>query len=548
MISLHNSLKLAATKLKVKRGLTVSTVIVNSLLFTTLVTVTVGFIGAKASLRKVISQAGGDSYLVSIQPNFPTSSIISKYTGTPSTDAIDEIRQYEVAYQQKQAKKYTALGLEYNPDSEISALRPAGYLSQTIPEQYRVDVNPASPVIIELENQAWRNWAKTATNKADNMWALAQEYGAINFYKATTSDYDSDRSQETLNSSNAKVLTNSQEDMSKWLDSEYSDNGIVNNSYLSMDDGAVDKYITYDGELSGIPVIVSAYDVAELFGDQLNVSTEAPESEEAKAAWLNDIQEKASGFTYKVCYRNSTERNLLYQAQQAANEMALNKNAPNYVKPSLVYGFPTEPCGDIPVLSDMRTQAEKDAAIAADETAKKLGTYIAPHHQLVEFQIVGVVNQDFAIGAGPTSNRSTNLSSYFSNLLSGGASLGNFASGGIIPSSLYNSLPDKLKFQGGAATDSGADLPADISSQFASGILEFSSLEQARNFIDNETCPYYSSGCDKSYYADQYGVNYLAMNDLNDLFGKVMMILIPAIAGLAIMIMWFTIYYDRMIL
>ena len=95
MISLRNSIKLAVTKLKVKRGLTASAIVINGLLFTVLTIVAVGFIGAKASLEKVISQAGGDSYLVSIQPNFPASSIVSKYTGTPSTDVIDEIRQYE---------------------------------------------------------------------------------------------------------------------------------------------------------------------------------------------------------------------------------------------------------------------------------------------------------------------------------------------------------------------------------------------------------------------------------------------------------------------
>lgn len=478
---------------------------------------------------------------MSIQPNFPASSIVSKYTSTPSTDVIDEIREYEAAYQQKRAEKYAALGLEYNPDNEISALRPAGYLSQTIPEQYRVEVNPASPVIIELKNQAWRDWAETATNKTDSMLSLVKEYGATNFYKTATSDYDSDRSREILNSSNAQVLANNQEDISKWLDSEYSDNGLSNNSYTSVDDGAVNKYITYDGKLSGIPVVISAYDIAESFGGQLGVSTKAPESDEDKTAWLNDIQEKASGFTYEVRYCNSAERNLLYQAQQAASEMELNKDNPNYAKPSLIYGFPTESCGDIPVLSDTRTQAEKNAAIAADEAAKTLGTYTAPHHQLVKFQVVGLVNQDFAIGSTRTSGRSTDLGSYFSNLLSGSANLGNFANGGIIPSSLYNSLPDEPKFQGDATTDSGADLPADISNQFTSGILEFSSLEQTREFLDNETCPYFSSNCTKQYYADQYGVNYLAMNDFNDPFGRAMIILIPITAGLTIIIMWFTI-------
>lgn len=59
-----------------------------------------------------------------------------------------------------------------------------------------------------------------------------------------------------------------------------------------MDDGAVNKYITYDGKLSGIPVVISAYDIAELFGGQLGVSTKAPESDEDKTAWLNGIQEK----------------------------------------------------------------------------------------------------------------------------------------------------------------------------------------------------------------------------------------------------------------
>ena len=79
---------------------------------------------------------------------------------------------------------------------------------------------------------------------------------------------------------------------------------------------------------------------------------------------------------------------MLEKIQRDYVEMKNNEGAAGYEKPHLLYDYPTQPCGDIVVKEDSRTSPEKQADMNADDVQKKLGTYVAPRHQLVTFKLL----------------------------------------------------------------------------------------------------------------------------------------------------------------
>ena len=81
---------------------------------------------------------------------------------------------------------------------------------------------------------------------------------------------------------------------------------------------------------------------------------------------------------------------MLEKIQQDYVDTKNTANKEERPKPNLTYEYPKEACGDIAVKSDTRTLAEKRSDAAEEEKQKKLGTYIAPRHKLLTFQIVGI--------------------------------------------------------------------------------------------------------------------------------------------------------------
>lgn len=313
----------------------------------------------------------------------------------------------------------------------------------------------------------------------------------------------------------------------------YFTNAIHNNNYLLVDEHLLDRYLLKDAsEPRGIPVVVSAQEAAEKFGKQFNINEE-PETANAKVEWLKEIQTKLNGFTYQSCYRNDAELALLSKIQRDYSEMKSNENNKEYVKPKLLYEYPTTPCGEIKVKLDTRTIDEKKADTKAEDTQKKLETYSAPEHRLLTFQIVGFVN------AQPYSDYSKNVESYIKNLLSPQDS----TMSAIIPMQAYTSLSDDLKFVGSNSNKlSSSDIYGPSSNNsFAPRVLEFSSIDKARDFMKNETCPSHETDCSKKFLSATYGSNYLILDEIGKLFAKLASIAFPIILGLATIIVWFTI-------
>jgi hypothetical protein len=430
--------------------------------------------------------------------------------------------------------KYKSLGLEYDKATEVSTLEPVSYLSETLPEEQRVRIKLSSPVIEKLREEKFEAYARTATNKLSDLKVIASNYGASGYYAV-------DKSSSLPQIPGLRLVKNNKEDFG---DSDqksedptaygYYVNAIHNSGYTFSDQKLLSRYLltTDTKALKGIPVIVSTQEAVSLFGSKSGIGKE-PDEASAKRAWIKDAQSKLNGQTYEVCYRNSAEQTMLLKIQQDYAEMKNNEGNKEYQKPSLIYDYPKETCGNIIVKEDTRTTVEKQSEAKAIEVQKKLGTYVAPSHRLVTFQIVGL---KYAL---PYIDYTKSLDEYVKGLLAPQ----DLASTVEIPLQMYEALPDHLKV-GDIQQQYSARVPryASTSDDFSPYILEFSSVNDARSFLDKETCPTSDTmNCDKKFIAGPYGSNYLILDEISKLFSKIANIAFPAALGLATIIIWFTI-------
>ena len=533
MIRPSYALKLARTKLHSKRSMLVASIVVSSLLFAALIATVIVFAGAEKSANEFIKKAGNDKYLVKTQPNIPYEKLSLLYTNL-SIEEIREIKAYEAKYYQGLAQKYESLGLEYDKSSEVSALEPFAYADEKLPEEQRVRVNYLSPVIQAMNEEKFEAYIESATNKLSDLKVVGAKYSAHGYSIVDQPSSLPPIPKLRLIQNNKEDFSSSQPKTGDSGDYGYFTNSIYNGMYDFTDQKNLSRYLlpTDTSNLKGIPVVVSAQEAASLFGEKVSIGRE-PELANEKKAWLKNIQTKLNGQTYQVCYRNSTEQTILEKVQRDYADMKNNENNKDYQKPSLIYNYPTEACGDIVIKEDTRTDTEREAETKLEETQKKLGTYVAPTHKLLTFQIVGVrYAQSFL-------DHTKSVDEYVKSLLTPQGDISYIS----IPIQLYNALPDNLKIDDIQKQESASTVVQNAlaTEEFASRILEFSTVEDARAFLDNETCLVSETDCNKNFIGSPYGSNYLILNEISKLFSKIASIAFPTILGLAVVIMWFTI-------
>ena len=410
MIRPSYALKLARTKLRSKRGVLVTAVIVASLLFATLITIIIVFTGAEKSASEFIKKAGNDRYLVVVSPNIPYEEV--DFTNPPSLDQVRAINSYEKTYYEKLQNKYESIGLRYDESGEVPALTPAPWTSETLPQEQRVTINWSSPVIEEMRSNKFEEYAQKATNKLSDLKVIAGEYNASGYYVVNKSSSLPPIPGLRLIQNDKEDFGNSEIKSGGSTAYGYYVNAIHNGTYGFSDQKLLSRYLltTDSKDLKGIPVVVSTQEAASLFGHDANIGKE-PEAKSEKLEWLKNVQTKLNGQTYQVCYRNTAEQGLLTKIQSDYAEIKSNENNSNYKKPSIIYDYPTDACGDIVVKEDTRSDVDKLADIEAKNIQKKLGTYIAASHRIVTFQIVGVKY------AEPYTDYSKGIDEYIKSLL-----------------------------------------------------------------------------------------------------------------------------------
>lgn len=531
MIRPRYALKLARTKLHSKRGMLAASIIVSGLLFAVVIAGTIVFTAAEKSAAQFIAKANDGRYLVKVSPVIP-SSVVS-FPVPLSLKEVREIKAFQTSYYDTLQAKYDQLDIPYDPSTEVEALTPSAWLPGTLPKEQRVTPNYDSPVIAAFLAQKYDAYIKIAKNKLDNLKTIASKYGGSGFYQVDKPSGPMIPSQLLIQ--NGKENLSDQEMKAGNLSLYgYITNAIHNSSYSFADDTLLNRYLltTDTKKLQGVPVVVTAQEAATLFGKEKDITETEPADPASKRAWLTQIQERLSGYTYQTCYRNTAELTKLQKIQQDYAEMEANRDDKNYIQPSLIYNLPSGACGDITIKTDTRTVAEKQAEQTRIENEKKLGTYIEPAHRIISYQIVGIMNTQ------PDSEYGTSVQNFLKNLLS----VQNVNSTAYIPQQMYNALPDSLKLPTGQSDA----MPWSQSNTVAekagldSHVVAFPTIDQARAFINTETCPSSDTDCKKLFTSDTYGSNYLILGEIGTLSRKLLTYSLPVVLVLAALIIWFT--------
>lgn len=527
MIRPRYAIKLACTKLHSRRVMLAASVVVASLLFAVLIAGIVVFTGAQKSAVQFIQKANDSSYRVEVNPVIPQSAL--SYSFPLSGADINEIRSAEKEYYAQLRATYKEAGVTYDPSTEVAALTPSAFFPPSTPVDQRFELNHLSPVIGWALDRRLDAFMSTATNKIDALKSIGEKYGASGYYASSPAGI--------APIPNAMLIQDGKEDFSDnqmksgdMTPYGYFTNAVHNSSYQFEDTQLLSRYILPQDPAratQGIPVIISAQEAVVLFGAHKGLPLE-PEDASQRSAWLKGVQEKLNGYTYEVCYRNAAEMARIQKVQRDYVDKENNKADKNYRAPSLTYSLPTSPCGEVTVQQDVRTAAEKKSESQVVNDQKELGTYEEPHRQLLTFQVVGLMD------AKPSSKYTDNVQSYLQNLLTSDTS----SMSAIIPRQQYDALPDALKIDSTFAQKSS--LGSMLAGELSTRVLDFRTIDQARDFMDRETCPSSEMNCEKQFTASPYGSNYLILDEIGKLFQKAMLYSMPVILGLAAIIIWFT--------
>lgn len=528
MITAYYAIKLARTKLHSRRIMLFSSTVVSSILFATLFAGIIVFTAAQNSAITFLKEANHNKYLVEVDPVIPNS--VTSYSLPLSIADVHRIQALQKSYYSQLQDKYRRFGINYDTSVEIPALLPSAFLSTSLPAEQRVTVNYQSPVIQIDRNQKLQAYINTAKNTLSDLESIGKQYSASGYY--TSGPFG------IAGIPNMLLVQNGKEDFADTslkagdlTSYGYFTNAVHNGSYTFEDSQLVQRYLlpSRNEPPRGIPVIISAQEAVGLFDKEKSIGSE-PKDAKAASLWLKKVQDKFNGYTYQACYRNAAEMAKIQKLQQDYAEIVSNQGNPDYKKPSLIYDFPSKPCGDVLIKEDTRTAAEKQADATSVVDQQKLGIYEAPVHQLITFQIVGIVD------AQPYSKYTDNIQSYLQNLLS----VDNTMDSAIIPRQAYDNLPSQLRVDSLLQADSSQYSQLIFAAGLGSHILAFTDIDQAKSFMSQQTCPSSDTTCQKLFTSSPYGSNYLILDEIGKLLQKILLYVLPVILGLALLISWLT--------
>ena len=533
MIEIMDSLTLATAKLRSKRLLLLSTVVVSGLLFAVLFAAIIVSGGITKSVNGYTNATLNGKYLVKATPVIPQD-VYGPSRFNPSPDLVNELTSLQTKYIADQRALAAQLKIPFDPTTIPQILVPDPFANKASTGASKVMINFDSPVYQQYTQELQQNYIKIAKNKLSDLKDVASRYGAVSYNQ----NFQAATSLLTMT-----YLKDGKEDLS-WLSQTgpansdasiygYITSSVRNSSYTFVNDSLIQRFILPANNerksSTAIPVIITTKEAMELFGAQLHIGPQ-PSDAAQQVAWTKALQDKINGRTYSTCYRNQADGLALTQAAQVLTDIEANKNNKSYVMPSLIYNLPTIPCGALTIKSDTRTEAEKNQVMQQDVIAKALGIYQAPVHQLMQFQIVGVMP------VVPQTDTTTTLPTFLSGLLDA-----QYGVGAIIPTQMYAALPASAQYKDILGSDSTSIHNTDALHKAGIGetIVAFTSLDKARAFINREGCSPMDGSCNRLYTLEPYGVNYLLLDTLESTVTTILRYAFVAVVGIAIIIVWF---------
>lgn len=535
MIGPLDTFTLARTKLRSKRILLTITIIVSGLLFGILAAAILLATGVSNSITNYFTTSLGGHYLVNVSPNVPTDVSFPSTLGL--TDDIPaatlaHLKDLQNQYIEKQKSLYKKYGIEFDPSSVTPILKSSPFGEKDSQGNTRQVIDWHSPVFSLYTDELQQEYVKTAHTTRGDLKRLTATYGAMDFFiPKSTAMYP-----------NGMYLADGKEDLTKLGDtsgggSDYIAESVQMSGYQFADRTTASRFILPDNakrqsDKTAIPVVLATSAITKTFGKALNIPKK-PSDPHAQVNWMRDIQQKVNGYTYQVCWRSQGEIDRIQSTLRTNTEIADNKNNKNYLAPALQYNLSTIPCGDITVKQDTRSAAEKKLADTTEAMQKELGTYKPISHQLLTFQVVGVMS------VSDMYSQPNDVPGFLSSLLGP-----QFMTGAFIPDWLYDTLPASAKHEDVLFSATGgstytASLNALEKADIGQTIVSFPSIESARAFI-NTSCQYAGSDCKKDFAATAYGANYLLADTLANTISAAARIALPVAIVIATIIIWVT--------
>jgi hypothetical protein len=509
--------RLAFTKLKTRKIRLTITVIISSILFSILLAASFTMRGAINSVEKFSQNGFGSRYLASAYP------LDSSFSFFSDQDLIAKAKDLQKQDQAKKTAEAKRLGIEYDPKNDVQYVTPLG---EPAGNQDQLNIQ-AAPVMQLIKAKL----AAQPGQKADFV-KTAKKFGATNIYSSF-----SQMSTLSFSPPYIKVLKDGAEDFSTRQNFGPPSNGIdsISTQWQLMSAKLMQPFLLNGQNLQvgadgSVPVVAPYSAVEQILGLKPLPSSA---SAQVKLLRLKTVREKAAGYLFSVCYRNTTSSQQLQDALSQQEQIAQSKSTKGYVLPELIKDKPAQACGPVTVTRDVRTADEKSQAAKQEQFNQEFGEAAAASSTM-QLRIVGI-NSD------PDQGGSASLISLFQSVLISSLGIGWFS-----PVETTNASPMLSQVFNGVTPDSPA------SSYFA----EFPAPAQLKKYLDNQNCQTNFQGpppgpnfdpfkaCrDRGIYfsVGPFGSSAAALDDLKKTFNKFFTIATAGVALLAALIMMGTV-------
>lgn len=520
----RDAIRLARTKLKSHPVMRMVMVISSSLLFAVLVFGVTVFSGLEKSSEEIINSVNDGKYLVKTHPL--NTDVFLSDSDIDTVEEVKAAREFEQNFFENLRQKYQNLGLKYDIKNEISLLQPDTFKSENknLPKELQVRFNRQSPAFLAYQKKKTEELRSKHKNKLEDLRVLGEKYGASGDYELYYAKIRGLKNMRLIKS--GKEEFGEKEDQGLVLRAERLKHGVRNGEYMFVDEELLGKNLMKKNpeELEGIPVIITLQEAMNLFGEKEGAFSKEPEEAVEKLRWYEEIKEKLLGKTYEVCYRNEVEQRMLEKLESDFLEMKLNEGVKDYRPPKLQYGYPEKACGEILVKQDLRNEEERRIENEQKTILKKLGEEVKPRHEKWKFQVVGFINSHDEIG------KIGGMEDYIRSLFK----VNNYDAV-VIPTRLYRGLKEELK-----AKD--LDWSEKESLEYSQRVLEFREIKQAKSFLEEGVKKDLATTGEEEAFEFQgeiFGVNYLAILEIREVFSEIMKKALPVVLILAMAMMGF---------
>ena len=371
MLRITDSLRLAGTKLRVRRIRLSITVVVSGLLFAALLAGLTMLMGAQRSVEEFDRGSLNSRYLVAqtaIRPN--NIEFTSSLTARAEAERTQMIKD-------KQALA-ARLGLPYDPKSEPPIM-------QSFPDSQPYP-NDQSVIVQRLIRQ---ETAKLPRLTANAQWQFARTRGAVRQFsiQSIAANGMLNYMERGIESFDDKRQQNNQPTPLEEFKQQFG-------SITAIDQSLLGGYLLANANAkpSEIPLIIRYQDAEALLGLK---PLDKNASNDTQLARLKELRQKAGQLTFSACYRNPTSRALLQTAKQqiqaAANQA--KKPSADYVKPDREYAMPSaDSCAAPTVIKDNRSAEAKRTEANQRQFDQTFGSaQPEPAQAKFTFRVVGLM-------------------------------------------------------------------------------------------------------------------------------------------------------------